>query len=138
MREPSWSLVPTAKCGLSRVGACQNSIFSGPPPPALVGLYSAWAGVCARPAWASKRVAKGAVRPRPTILCTKVRRDTRRALTPATRSRRACAFMEECLTGIAEAKRLVGYHRIEIKALLVSKGPTADRRPRARCRGRLS
>ena len=37
--EPSWSLVPTAKCGLSRVTACQYRSFSRPPPPALVGLY---------------------------------------------------------------------------------------------------
>src|SRR5689334_24401604 len=50
---------------------------SGPPPPALVGLYSVWAEVCANPAWASNRVAKGAVRPSPTIRCTKARRDTR-------------------------------------------------------------
>src|SRR5438270_1378223 len=138
MREPSWSLVPTAKCGLSKVGACQNSILSGPPPPALVGLYSAPAGVWARPAWASNRVAKGAVRPRPTILCTKVRRDTRPALTAATRSRRSCSFIEESLTGIAEPKRLVGYHRIEIEAILVSKERTVGTRLPARCRDRSS
>lgn len=39
MRPAIWSLVPLAKCGLSSVGACQSRILSGPPPPALVGLY---------------------------------------------------------------------------------------------------
>ena len=33
IREPSWSLVPVAKCGLSRVGPCHHSSFSAPPPP---------------------------------------------------------------------------------------------------------
>ena len=39
MREPSWSLVPTAKCGLSSVAPCHHSTLSAPPPPRLVGLY---------------------------------------------------------------------------------------------------
>ena len=38
MREPSWSLVPVAKCGLSSVAPCHHSVFSAaPPPPRLVG-----------------------------------------------------------------------------------------------------
>src|ERR1700681_1413809 len=48
MREPSWSLVPTAKCGLSSVGPCHHNSLSGPPPRRLVGLYSDF--VCARAA----------------------------------------------------------------------------------------
>ena len=43
MREPSWSLVPTAKCGLSSVAPCHHSTLSAPPPPRLVGLYSNFA-----------------------------------------------------------------------------------------------
>jgi hypothetical protein len=46
--------------------------------------------------------------------------------------------MEESLTGIAEAKRLVGYHRIEVEAILVSKAPKAGTHPPARYRGLLS
>src|SRR6266446_3618049 len=91
MRDPSWSFVPTAKCGLSKVAACQNSILSGPLPPALVGLYSVLAGVCARPALARSWVANGAVRPSPTILRAKARRDIRPAFTPAIRSRNLCS-----------------------------------------------
>src|SRR5262249_54673462 len=37
-REPSWSLVPVAKCGFSRVALCHPSTFSAPPPPRFVGL----------------------------------------------------------------------------------------------------
>src|ERR1700730_93456 len=94
MREPSWSFVPTAKCGLSKVAACQNSILSDPPPPALVGLYSALVGACAKPAWARSWVANGAVRPRPTILRTKARRDVRPAFTPAIRICNSCSYIE--------------------------------------------
>ena len=47
--------------------------------------------------------------------------------------------MEKSLTGIADAKRSAAiYHRIEVEVILVSKAPTADRRPPARCRGRSS
>src|SRR5690349_21398398 len=94
MRDASWSLVPTAKCGLSKVGACQNNTLSGPPPPALVGLYSAVCAACAKPAWLSNVLARGAVRPRPTILRTKARRDTRPAFTAAISFRKSCSFME--------------------------------------------
>src|SRR5262245_53726144 len=94
MREPSWSFVPTAKCGLSKVAACQNSILSGPPPPALVGLYTELAGACARPAWVRSWVANGAVRPRPTILRTKARREVLPTFTRAIRSCSSCSCIE--------------------------------------------
>ena len=43
------------------------------------------------------------------------------------------------VTGIADAKRSAAiYHRIEVEAILVNKGPTADTRRRARCRDRSS
>src|ERR1700724_1595005 len=91
MRELSWAFGPTAKCGLRKVAACQNSILSDPPPPALVGLYSVLAGACAKPALARSWVANGAVRPRPTILRTKARRDTRPVFTAAIRFRNLCS-----------------------------------------------
>src|SRR5437868_3658125 len=108
MREPSWSFVPTAKCGLSKVAACQYSILSGPPPPALVGLYSALDGACANPALARSCVASGAVRPRPIILRTKARRDVRPAFTPAIRSRNACSsILSSCRRVSVE---MAGHH----------------------------
>src|SRR2546422_10018613 len=82
MREPSCSLVPTAKCGLSTVAPCHHSTFSAPPPPRLLGLYAAgfvWA--CATPAEASIWPARGAVSPSPTIVWTKRRRLKRPRLT---------------------------------------------------------
>src|SRR5882724_3330761 len=108
MRAASWSFVPTAKCGLSKVGACQNSILSGPPPPALVGLYSALVGACAKPALARSWVAKGAVRPRPMNLRTRVRRDIRPAFTPASRSRNSCSsILSSCRRG---SVKMAGHH----------------------------
>ncbi len=50
MREPSWSLVPTAKCGLSSVAPCHQSVLSGPPPPRFVGLYVIFVWAWATPA----------------------------------------------------------------------------------------
>src|SRR5215471_18065703 len=94
MREPSWSFVPTAKCGLSRVGACQNSVLSSPPPPALVGLYWVSPGGCAIPALASRRLANGADRPRPSILPTSARRDARPAFAAAMSSRSSRSFIK--------------------------------------------
>src|ERR1700730_13559791 len=93
MREPSWSFVPTAKCGLRTAASWQNSIL-GDPPPALVGLYSALVGACAKPAWARSWVANGAVRPRPTILRTKARRDVRPAFTAVIRICNSCSCIE--------------------------------------------
>src|SRR5215831_10813075 len=105
MREPSWSLVPTAKWGLSKVGACQNNVLSVPPPPALVGLYSGGVVACAIPKAANRRVAKGAVRPRPTIRRMKARRGTRPAFTAATRSRKSCSFIgEKSSAGVTDDK----------------------------------
>src|SRR5262252_8494702 len=74
MREPSWSLVPVAKCGLRRVAPCHQRVFSGPPPPRLVGLYAIFVCACATPADASICAAMGAVRPRPIMALTKWRR----------------------------------------------------------------
>src|SRR5215469_15526640 len=93
MRDPSASLAPTARWGLSNVGACQSSAFSVPPPPALVGLYSVWVAACATPAWVRSWRAKGAVRPRPAIRRTKARREIPPALTAATSSRSSCSVI---------------------------------------------
>src|ERR1700730_11245554 len=81
MREPSWSLVPTAKYGLSRVAPCHHSVLSAPPPPRLVGLYTSFDCACATPAEASICAANGAVSPSPTIIWTKPRRLRRPVLT---------------------------------------------------------
>src|SRR5882724_4056400 len=88
MRAASWSLVPVAKWGLRSVGACHQRILSGPPPPRLVGVktgFFAWAR--ATPAEASICAARGAVSPRPTIVCTKPRRLTRPCRTSSINSR---------------------------------------------------
>src|SRR5262245_18644471 len=74
MRQASWSLVPLAKCGLSRVGACHQSALTRPPPPRLVGLNVHLVCACATPADASIWAAIGAVRPSPTIMETNRRR----------------------------------------------------------------
>src|SRR6185503_17874353 len=93
MREPSWSLVPTAKCGLSSVAPCHHNTLSAPPPPRLVGLY--WKAVCARatPQKSSIWLAIGAVRPSATILCTKARRESLPPFTRVIRPRSACSSM---------------------------------------------
>src|SRR5262249_46917119 len=96
------SLVPTAKCGLSKVGACQNNVLSAPPPPDLVGLYSADVAACATPAWAKSWAANGAVRPRPIIWRTKARRDIRRTFTAATSCRISRSSIEISLAGPAD------------------------------------
>src|SRR5882762_1044908 len=83
MRDPSWSLVPTAKCGLSRVTACQYKSLRRPPPPALVGLYGIAVAAIATPEWLSIMPAIGAVRPTAIIRWTKARRDNRPVLTSA-------------------------------------------------------
>src|SRR5438128_6171880 len=74
MRQASWSLVPLAKCGFNKVGACHQSALTSPPPPRLVGLNVHLVCACATPADASIWAASGAVRPSPTIVCTKRRR----------------------------------------------------------------
>src|SRR5207245_2807187 len=71
----------------------QNNILSVPPPPALVGLYPAPVGACAKPARARSWLANGAERPRPTIRCRRARRDNRPALTAAIRFRNSRSFM---------------------------------------------
>src|SRR5712692_3055917 len=63
MREASWSFVPTAKCGLSRVGPCHHSSLRAPPPPRLAGLYSDLVCAAAAPAYANIWLASGAVSP---------------------------------------------------------------------------
>src|ERR1700730_1643164 len=65
-----------------------------PPPPALVGVYSAAVGAWAKPERARSRFTNAAVRPSPTSLATKARRDTRPALTAPSRSRNSASFME--------------------------------------------
>src|SRR5262245_34001131 len=79
MRNPSELVVPTERCGLRRVGACHQSRRRRPPPPRLAGVKPVlfdwpWA---TPGSWADI----GAVRPRPTIVCTNERRETRPALT---------------------------------------------------------
>src|SRR5262252_3455745 len=93
MREASWSFVPTAKCGLSRVGACHNKSLRAPPPPRLVGLYSDLVCAAATPAYASIWLASGAVSPNPTIFPTNARRDIFPAFTSAIRLRKCRSFM---------------------------------------------
>src|ERR1051326_727971 len=93
MREASWSLVPSAKCGLSKVGPCPHNNLRAPPPPRLVGLYSNRACARATPAKSSIRLASGAVRPKPSILATKLRRDSFPAFTFASRRRNCCSSM---------------------------------------------
>src|SRR6266545_2785929 len=93
MREPSWSLVPTAKWGLRSVGACHQSVLSGPPPPRLLGANApAFGWAWATPATASIWAARGAVSPSPIIAWTKCRRLIRPALTSSIidRSSRSC------------------------------------------------
>src|ERR1700730_17329739 len=65
-----------------------------PPPPALGGVYSAAVGAWAKPERARSRFTNAAVRPSPTSLATKARRDTRPALTAPSRSRNSASFME--------------------------------------------
>src|SRR6185295_11259153 len=93
MREPSWSLVPTAKCGLSSVAPCHHSTLSAPPPPRLVGLY--WNAACARgtPQKSSIWLAIGAVRPSATIRERKVRRESLPSFTSSIRPRRLRSSM---------------------------------------------
>src|SRR5512145_2222528 len=79
MREPSWSFVPTAKWGLSRVDPCHHRVLSAPPPPRLVGLYVIRLCACATPAEASIWAAMGAVRPSAIMVWT----NSRRPRTPA-------------------------------------------------------
>src|SRR5215475_12966616 len=81
MRQASWSLVPLAKCGFSKVGACHQSALTRPPPPRLVGfaVHLGWA--CATPDDASLWASIGAARPSPTILDT-IRRLHRFAALP--------------------------------------------------------
>ncbi len=74
MRQASWSLVPLAKCGFNKVGACHQSVLTSPPPPRLVGLNVHLVWACATPADVSIWAAIGAVRPSPTIIPTKRRR----------------------------------------------------------------
>src|SRR5262249_49587449 len=93
MREASWSLVPTAKCGLSKVGPCHNKSLRAPPPPRLVGLYSDVLCAAAAPAYANIWLASGAVSPSSTIFRTKTRRDIFPAFTSATRLRKCRSFM---------------------------------------------
>src|SRR6202790_3950843 len=83
MREASWSLVPVAKCGLSRVGPCHHKSFSAPPPPRLVGLYGDGLWAMATPPMARSCVAMGAVRPRPIMRAMKARRSIRPSFTPS-------------------------------------------------------
>src|SRR5262245_40649952 len=79
MREASTSLVPGERWGLRRTGPCHHRVLTGPPPPRLVGVN---AGFCC--AWATPPVpddasicaAIGAVRPAPTIIRVKSRRET--------------------------------------------------------------
>src|SRR6184192_2238796 len=94
MREASWSLVPTAKCGLRRVGACHQRVLSRPPPPRFVGLDAHFSWASATPAEASICAAMGAVRPRPTISCTKRRRESRPAFTSPTSALSPCSSMD--------------------------------------------
>src|SRR5581483_2898717 len=93
MREPSWSLVPTAKCGLSSVAPCHHSTLRAPPPPRLVGLYSNLLCARATPEKSSIWLAIGAVRPSATILRTKARRDTLPSFTFSIRPRSARSSM---------------------------------------------
>src|SRR5882757_694124 len=98
MREPSWSLVPTAKCGLSSVGPCHHSSLSGPPPPRLVGLYSDFVCALATPEYSSIAAASGPVSPTAIILCMKSRRESLPLLTSPIRPRSACSSIDpsEC------------------------------------------
>src|SRR5207245_2601259 len=59
MRQASWSLVPLAKCGFNKVGACHQSALTSPPPPRLVGLNVHLVCACATPADASIWAASG-------------------------------------------------------------------------------
>src|SRR5574341_2283962 len=100
MREPSWSLVPTAKCGLRSVGDCHQSVFRRPPPPRLVGVNVALGWAWARPAEASIWAARGAVSPSATIVCTKRRRLRLPAFTAPTRTLSSCSSMGFLLSGL--------------------------------------
>src|SRR5215471_3761105 len=93
MREPSWSLVPVAKCGFSSVGDCHQRTFSAPPPPRFVGAY--WTFVCAvaTPAEVSIWAASGAVTPRPIIMWTKPRRLSAPTRTCSIKARSWPSFM---------------------------------------------
>src|SRR6185503_20888700 len=93
MREPSWSLVPTAKCGLSSVAPCHHRHFSGPPPPRRVGLYVDGDCASATPEYASIWLARGAVRPSPIIFWMKPRRDRRPDFTLPIRRRNCFSFI---------------------------------------------
>src|SRR5213593_1002319 len=94
MRQASWSLVPLAKWGFSKVGACHQSVLTRPPPPRLVGLnvHLAWASTT--PADASIWAAIGAVRPSPTIMRTKRRRLKVPAFTRSTSARNSRSSIE--------------------------------------------
>src|ERR1700682_2863711 len=81
MRGPSWSFVPTAECGVSRVAPSHHSVLRAPPPPRFVGLYMSLVWAWATPAEANIWAARGAVSPKPTIIWTKPRRLRRPDLT---------------------------------------------------------
>src|SRR5262249_40862865 len=79
MRNPSELVVPTEGGGVRRGGACHQSRGGGRPPPRLAGVKPVlwdWRG---GPRGSGADI--GAVRPRPTIVCTNERRETRPALT---------------------------------------------------------
>jgi hypothetical protein len=60
-------------------GACHQSVLTGPPPPRFVGLNAGFDCACATPDDASICAARGAVRPRPTM----VRVNWRRVIVPS-------------------------------------------------------
>src|SRR6185436_11270379 len=124
MREPSWSLVPTAKCGLSSVAPCHHSTLSAPPPPRLVGLY--WKAVCARatPQKSSIWLAIGAVRPSATILCTKARRESLPPFTFVIRPRSACSSMP----GTPLRLELVRVRTVRLRQAPAEAGPVKENR----------
>ncbi|MET3345622.1 hypothetical protein ABIF52_006003 [Bradyrhizobium japonicum] len=93
MREATWSLVPSAKCGLSKVGACQIRIFSGPPPPALVGLYGKVASAIATSFQSRIWLATGAAIPTAAIVRMNERRDSVPSFTSAMALRISFSFI---------------------------------------------